>query len=104
MLHEPSTPVGKDPAGPYKTRLGVWMFAIYALFYAAFVAINLTAPQTMGLIVFAGMNLATVVGFLLIIGALIEALIYDALCHRKEIELEGRSAPADGPSSTKGRA
>ncbi len=104
MLHEPSTPVGKDPAGPYKTRLGVWMFTIYALFYTAFVVINLTAPQTMGLIVFAGMNLATVIGFVLIVGALIEALIYDALCHRKETEMDGPSASNDGPTSTKGRA
>jgi hypothetical protein len=104
MLHEPSTPVGKDPAGPYKARLGVWMFAIYALFYAAFVAINLMAPQIMGVIVLAGLNLATVFGFLLIIGALVEALIYDALCHRKEVELTGASAPDATSTATKGRA
>lgn len=103
MLHEPAAPVGKDPAGPYKARLGVWMFAIYALFYAAFVAINLTAPQTMGVIVVGGLNLATVFGFALIIGALLEALIYDALCHRKEIELEGRPTPTDRPTATRGR-
>jgi uncharacterized membrane protein (DUF485 family) len=104
MLHEPSTPVGKDPAGPYKARLGVRMFVVYALFYAAFVAINLVAPQIMGAIVLAGLNLATVFGFLLIIGALVEALIYDALCHRKEVELTGASAPDDISTATKGRA
>ena len=86
MLHEPATPAGKDPAGPYKMRLGIRMFFFYAFFYASFVAINLLSPLAMATIVFAGLNLATVYGFALIIVALIEALIYDALCRRKEAE------------------
>ncbi len=40
----------------------------------------------MGTIVFAGLNLATVYGFALIIVALIEALIYDCMCRKKEAE------------------
>jgi hypothetical protein len=84
MHHQPATPVGKDPAGPYKTRLGIWMFAFYSLFYASFVAINLLNPLAMGTIVFVGLNLATVYGFALIIVALLEALVYDALCRKKE--------------------
>ncbi len=88
MLHKPATPVGKDPAGPYKTRLGLWMFLFYSLFYAGFVAINLLSPLAMSAVVFAGLNLATVYGFALIIMALIEALIYNALCGKKEMELE----------------
>ena len=84
MLHEPATPAGKDPAGPYKMRLGIRMCIFYSLFYASFVAINLLNPLTMGSIVFAGLNLATVYGFTLIIVALIEALIYDWLCRKKE--------------------
>ena len=84
MLHEPATPAGKDPAGPYKIRLGIWMFVFYSLFYASFVAINLIKPLAMATIIFAGLNLATVYGFALIIVALIEALIYDWLCRRKE--------------------
>ena len=88
MLHEPATPAGKDPAGPYKIRLGIWMFVFYSLFYASFVAINLINPLAMATIVFAGLNLATVYGFALIIVALIEALIYDWLCRRKEETFE----------------
>ncbi len=91
MLHEPATPSGKDPAGPFKIRLGLWMFLSYLLFYISFVAINLISPLTMAKIVFAGLNLATVYGFALIIVALIEALVYDWLCRRKEayyIQLE----------------
>ena len=86
MLHEPATPADKDPAGPYKMRLGIRMFVFYSLFYASFVAINLLSPLTMATIVVAGLNLATVYGFALIIVALIEALIYDGLCRRKEAE------------------
>jgi len=86
MIHEPAKPVGKDPAGPYKMRIGIRMFFFYLLFYASFVAINLLIPSAMGKVVFLGMNLATVYGFALILVALIEALIYDALCRKKEAE------------------
>ena len=86
MLHEPATPAEKDPAGPYKMRLGIWMFVFYSLFYASFVAINLLSPLAMATIVFAGLNLATVYGFALIVVALIEALIYDGMCRKKEAE------------------
>lgn len=94
MLHEPSLPVGKDPAGPYKTRLGIRMFIGYCLFYAGFVAINLLSPKAMAATVFLGLNLATVYGFALIIVALIMALIYNACCTAKEAELAEPEAPA----------
>lgn len=99
MLHEPANAAGKDPAGPYKMRLGIRMFAFYGLFYASFVAINLIKPTAMETILFAGLNLATVFGFVLIITALIEALIYDALCRKKEKEL----STSAGESSKKGK-
>jgi hypothetical protein len=88
MLHKPAAPVGKDPAAPYKMRLGIWMFFAYSLFYAGFVAINLINPLIMENIVFMGLNLATVYGFSLIIVALLEALVYDALCRRQERRLQ----------------
>jgi len=84
MLHEPAAPSQKDPAGPYKMRLGIWMFVFYSLFYASFVFINLLSPLSMARIVFAGLNLATVYGIALIVVALIEALVYDWLCRQKE--------------------
>ena len=90
MLHEPAKPVGDDPAGPYKMRLGLWMFLFYGLFYAGFVAINLIRPLLMEAIVLMGMNLATVYGFALIVVALIEALIYDYLCRREDHRLAKR--------------
>ncbi|MBN1267393.1 MAG: hypothetical protein JXA25_18015 [Anaerolineales bacterium] len=99
MLHEPATPAGEDLAGSFKIRLGLWMFALYSLFYAGFVAVNLISPTTMASIVFAGLNLATVYGFSLIVVALIEALIYDLLCRRKEASYDNAS-PKEPPGAT----
>ena len=84
MLHEPAAPVGKDPAAAYKTRLGVWMFIVYSIIYAGFVFINLYDPLLMEMTVVFGLNLATVYGFSLILIALVQAVIYDALCRARE--------------------
>ena len=95
MLHEPATPVSADHAASYKMRLGILMFLFYLVFYAGFVGINLLTPLVMEQIVFLGLNLATVYGFALIVVALVEALIYDGLCRRKERALN-TSADAKG--------
>lgn len=87
MLHEPAAAAGRDPAAEYKSKLGVWMFIFYSLFYASFVAINLLSPVSMESIVLGGMNLATVFGFALIVVALIQALIYDSMCRAQEARL-----------------
>jgi hypothetical protein len=92
MLHEPAAPVGKDPAASFKTRLGVWMFIPYFLFYAGFVAINLYKPLVMEKTVLLGLNLATVYGMALIIVALIQALIYNAICGSRERAMESGSS------------
>lgn len=96
MLHEPAAPAGKDYAVAYKTRLGVWMFLCYCLFYAGFVAINLSSPQLMETIVLAGLNLATVYGFALIIVALVQAMIYNSLCGKQEQSLEAQAKKEGG--------
>jgi uncharacterized membrane protein (DUF485 family) len=108
MLHEPATSSGRDPAGPYKATLGIRMFAIYTVFYAGFVAINLISPPTMATIVLAGLNLATVYGMALIVLALVQALIYNYMCHRREqqlalLEPAEPGADASGEPPTPGR-
>lgn len=87
MLHEPAGPAAADPASPYKTRLGNRMFVLYALVYAGFVAVNVGAPVLMEREVAWGVNLATAYGLFLIVFALLLALVYNALCTRKEREL-----------------
>jgi uncharacterized membrane protein (DUF485 family) len=91
MHHGPATESGPDPASRYKTRLGVVMFIIYTLVYAGFVMTNvLTEGRAMQTIVFMGLNLAVVYGIGLIVFALVLALIYNALCTRKEAEMAGQ--------------
>jgi uncharacterized membrane protein (DUF485 family) len=87
MLHEPAAQSGKDPAFAYKRALGTKMFWAYAIFYIGFIVINLLKPVLMEATVFAGLNLAVVYGFALIIIALILALIYNQACSRREAEL-----------------
>jgi uncharacterized membrane protein (DUF485 family) len=101
MLHEPAAPQGKDYAPEYKTRLGVWMFVVYALIYGGFLAINLIDPKIMARItgVF-GLNVAVVYGFGLIIFALILALIYNWLCTRKEAQLRRADIDAGSDNET----
>lgn len=61
-------------------RLGIVLFLIYLLLYAAFIGLNTFAPGAMARPVFAGINLAIVCGFGLILAALVLALVYMALC------------------------
>lgn len=92
MLHEPAQESGPDPAGPYKSRLGVQMFLCYLLMYAGFVVINLYNPSLMESIVLSGMNLATVYGMGLIIVAVVMALFYHNKCTAMEDLLEGETS------------
>ena len=72
----------------YNTRLGLILFLIYLLLYLGFVLINAFDADRMEQIVLAGLNLAIVYGFGLILAALVLALIYGAMCRRE---------PADEP-------
>lgn len=87
MLHEPAEPAQKDPAFAYKRRLGVVMFVVYGAIYAGFVVLNLVQPRHMGDILVAGLDIAVVYGFGLIVLALVLALVYNLACGRKEAEL-----------------
>lgn len=86
MSHGPSTNWGKDNAGQYKTRLGLWMFLIYGIVYAGFVVICSVSPKTMAK-AFGSGNIAIAYGFGLIGLALVMALIYNALSSRMEEKL-----------------
>jgi uncharacterized membrane protein (DUF485 family) len=87
MLHEPVASSGPDYGAAYKTRLGVIMFVIYAIIYSGFVLINVLNAKVMETIVFAGLNLAVVYGFGLIIVAFLMAIFYNHMCTAKERQL-----------------
>jgi uncharacterized membrane protein (DUF485 family) len=72
------------------------MAILYSLFYAGFVAINLLNPLLMEKTIAGGMNLATVYGFALIVVALLQALVYDAMCRARERDLAPTEKPAEG--------
>jgi uncharacterized membrane protein (DUF485 family) len=56
--------------------LGLKLFALYLAAYGVFVALNAFWPDVMKTPVVAGVNLAIVYGFGLIVGAFVLALIY----------------------------
>jgi len=65
--------------------LGIKLFFVYLAFYAGFVLINATAPQLMERTLFAGLNLAILYGFALIIVAFALALLYGVLAGRHDV-------------------
>jgi len=80
MLHGPAAKLGKDNASAVKSKLGLKLFAVYALIYAGFVVINMVDPNMMEMKIVAGLNLAVVYGFGLIILAIIMGIIYNGIC------------------------
>src|SRR5438552_886545 len=61
-------------------RVGLILFFLYLFFYAGFIGITTFSFATMKKPVFAGMNLAVVYGFGLILGAIVLAILYMFLC------------------------
>jgi uncharacterized membrane protein (DUF485 family) len=60
-------------------RYGLWLFGVYVLFYAGFVALSAFDPVGMGRRDVGGMNLAVFYGLGLIILAFVLAAIYTVL-------------------------
>jgi uncharacterized membrane protein (DUF485 family) len=56
--------------------LGLKLFVLYLVAYALFVGLNAFSPDVMKTPVVAGVNLAIVYGFGLIVGAFVLAVIY----------------------------
>ena len=69
-------------------RIGLVLFVIYLLLYGGFVFLNAFAADVMEMTPIAGVNLAILYGFGLIIAALILALVYGFLCKEEPAEQE----------------
>ncbi len=61
-------------------RIGRVLFTIYLLLYGGFVLLNAFSPETMEITPVAGINLAILYGFGLIVAAFVLALLYGWLC------------------------
>ena len=81
-----------SPERQYNTRLGLILFVIYLALYLGFVLINAFAADLMDTIALAGLNLAIVYGFALIVMALVLAAIYGVMCRREPDENSNASA------------
>ena len=57
-------------------RYGLYLFAIYLALFGGFVLVNAFAPPKMEMIVVAGLNLAIVSGFGLILAAFVLSFLY----------------------------
>ena len=79
-MHGPTAKLEKDNASAKKTSLGIKLFFVFASIYAGFVFINTLSPATMGIEIFAGLNLAVVYGFGLIILAIVMGVVYNHIC------------------------
>jgi len=87
MDHGPAAMLKEDKSSGRKARLGVWMFILYSIVYAGFVAIGVINYELMGKIVLGEQNLAVVYGIGLILFAIILGLIYNWRCTKFENEM-----------------
>lgn len=100
MEHGPAVEFHEDTAvSDYKTRIGLWFFAIYGIAFAGFVLINTFAPRLMKVKIVLGLNLAVSYGFALILLAIIMGLAYNAVCTKKEQEFQNGPAPSEHKTS-----
>ena len=81
-------------------RLGLQLFFIYLFLYGGFVLINTFSPETMELTPIAGINLAILSGFGLIIAALMLSFIYGVMCHGEDVVIRPAEAPRQSPGDS----
>ncbi|NOY43698.1 MAG: DUF485 domain-containing protein [Planctomycetes bacterium] len=61
------------------SRIGLTLFTLYLFLYGGFVLLNTFSPETMEATPFAGINVAILYGFGLIVSAFVFALLYGFL-------------------------
>jgi len=96
MDHGEPTEWKKEKSEEYKKKLGLINFTVYTAIYFIFIIISVLNPKLMATDI-GSLNLAVVYGFGLIILAIIQALIYNSMCSRKE-RLDGDSEIVKGES------
>lgn len=80
-------------------RVGLVLFCVYLVLYGGFVGLNAFSPTTMEATPIAGINLAILYGFGLILAALVLALLYGFLCR---IDVPGDAHVPSGRSGDRG--
>ncbi|MFT5524714.1 MAG: uncharacterized membrane protein (DUF485 family) [Pirellulaceae bacterium] len=67
-------------------RIGLVLFVVYLAFYCGFVFISAFRADLMETTPFAGVNLAIIYGFALIVGAFALSMLYGFLCRNEDIQ------------------
>ena len=70
-------------------RIGLALFSVYLIFYGVFVYLSAFNSELMAEHAFAGVNIAVVYGFGLIVAALVLALVYLKLCYPADDARDG---------------
>lgn len=83
MDHGPSTEWKKEKSEAFKSRLGLIMIAVYVPVYMVFIMISVLSPKSLGMDI-GSLNLAITYGFGLIVLAIVQALIYNYICSKRE--------------------
>ena len=83
MEHEPAPKWQAEKSEGFKTKLGLYMFGIFAPVYLAFILVCIISPKLMAKDI-GSLNVAIVFGFGIIILAIILAIIYNAICSKRE--------------------
>jgi len=87
LLHGPATGSENEPPEDLgiqtrNARLGLRLFAVYGFIYGLYVVVGAFFPGIMN-VRLAGVNVAVVWGFALIILAFVMAVVYGRLCDRE---------------------
>lgn len=75
----------------HNARVGLVLFVVYLILYGGFVFLNAFNADLMEITPIAGVNLAILYGFGLIIAALVLALIYGMLCKSEDAPQEKKT-------------
>lgn len=78
-----STRGRNSDAWAYNARVGLILFGVYCVFYGGFIYLSAFDREYTKTPSLGGVNVATLYGFALIIGAFILALLYMVLCRRE---------------------
>jgi uncharacterized membrane protein (DUF485 family) len=77
----------------YNARLGLILFSVYLALYLGFVLINTFNPVAMESTPVAGVNLAILYGFGLIVAAFVLAMLYGAMSHHENTTHDHEDKP-----------
>ncbi|QOV90426.1 DUF485 domain-containing protein [Humisphaera borealis] len=103
-VSDPNHSKAHTDAWAHNARIGLILFVIYLILYGVFIVLSAFMRDTMKTPSIAGVNLAIVYGFGLIVGAFVLAVIYMVICKSEpdtrpeltEIEVANKAAEEEG--------